>query len=410
MKKILLLSGIHICHNPRVVKEADALAEAGHEVTVLGMPSLARLREEDAETAKDKKWKFIEVPGPASPGMAGRRIYRGVAKKIADSLARAFSWQTEAQLGGWRRDLLRVALRNPADLVVAHSAATLWVAWALHQKGQPVAADFEDWFSRTHEKSPQFPDVVIERLEKKILGIAKHVSCPSEAMAERIGQRFGRKPAVIYNSFPAQSAAALASSPGPDGPKVLWISQALGPGRGLETLLRALELCEPTFTVTLVGNPQGNYQDLLKRMIPPRWTRRLEFRGQVKDREVMDLVSAHQVGLALEPAHPENKDLTCSNKIFQYLACGLAVIATKTKGQTEIAEKTGEGVSLVANGSSSELAGALQALVSDPQKLQRARSNSWETARMKLGWGLEKIRLLRLFAASLAVEPNHAKT
>lgn len=81
MKKILLLSGIHICHNPRVVKEADALAEAGHEVTVLGMPSLARLREEDAETAKDKKWKFIEVPGPASPGMAGRRIYRGVAKK-----------------------------------------------------------------------------------------------------------------------------------------------------------------------------------------------------------------------------------------------------------------------------------------------------------------------------------------
>ena len=34
--KVVLPSGNPLCHNPRVVKEAEALASAGHEVEVLG--------------------------------------------------------------------------------------------------------------------------------------------------------------------------------------------------------------------------------------------------------------------------------------------------------------------------------------------------------------------------------------
>jgi len=35
LKKVLILTGIHLCNNPRVIKEATALAEAGFEVEVL---------------------------------------------------------------------------------------------------------------------------------------------------------------------------------------------------------------------------------------------------------------------------------------------------------------------------------------------------------------------------------------
>ena len=35
MARILIISAGHLCRNPRVVKEADALGRAGHDVTVL---------------------------------------------------------------------------------------------------------------------------------------------------------------------------------------------------------------------------------------------------------------------------------------------------------------------------------------------------------------------------------------
>ena len=36
MAHIGIVTGAHLCRNPRVVKEATALREAGHRVTVLG--------------------------------------------------------------------------------------------------------------------------------------------------------------------------------------------------------------------------------------------------------------------------------------------------------------------------------------------------------------------------------------
>ncbi len=45
MAKILILIGAHICTAPRPQKEAEALANAGHDVTVAGFwsdPNLAK--------------------------------------------------------------------------------------------------------------------------------------------------------------------------------------------------------------------------------------------------------------------------------------------------------------------------------------------------------------------------------
>ena len=48
------------------------------------------------------------------------------------------------------------------------------------------------------------------------------------------------------------------------------------------------------------------------------------------------MIATYDVGLALEPNTPLNKDLTISNKILQYLNAGLAVFATPTQGQREV--------------------------------------------------------------------------
>lgn len=384
------------------------LSAAGHEVEVLGMNTLPHLVEEDIQLVRGRKWKYTAVPGPLDPLNQGKTFRYRVSRRMANELAARTGIQTAAQLGGWRRDFLIEALARNADLTVAHSAVTLWVVRELMRRGRKVAVDFEDWFSREHEKAPWHPDKVIAKLEKEVLAGASHATCTSEAMAEAIGKAYGRKPEVVYNVFPLAGAPKPAPEPGPDGPKVLWISQALGPGRGLETLVEALQFCEPKFGVTLTGNPQGNYQADLKTRIPAVWRNRVFFQKQVKDQEVLAHIAKHHIGLALEVRSPEARDLTVSNKMMQYLLCGLAVVATETKGQTEIAQQAESAVRLVRQGNAKGLAEILIAWSNDKSKLAVSREQARKKAKERFCFEKEEGRIRAFFQKDIS-QSGHSR-
>jgi glycosyltransferase involved in cell wall biosynthesis len=378
-----------------VVKEADALAGAGMEVEVLGMNSLPYLTDEDRDLVAGKKWKYTAVSGPLDPAKRGKAFRNRLIRRLANGLADKTGIQTAAQLGGWRKDLLRQALARKADLTIAHSAATLWVARELMKRGRKVAVDFEDWFSREHLQTGWYPNRVIARLEREVLVGASHATCTSEAMAEAIGAAYGRKPEVIYNSFPLAEAPQPAADPGPDGPEVLWISQVVGPSRGLELLAGALKQCEPCFQLTLVGDTQEGYEQKLRGLLPDHWRGRVRFQRQVKSEEVLGLVGKFHIGLALERREPESRNLTATNKILQYLLCGLAVVATKTRGQEEVAQAAKGAVRLVEQGDENQLAEALTGWARNAEELQQARQAARKAAEEKFSWEVEA-RKLRL--------------
>src|SRR5690606_18129969 len=58
--------------------------------------------------------------------------------------------------------------------------------------------------------------------------------------------------------------------------------------------------------------------------------------GTVPNDELIFRIAEHDVGFALENSEIKSRDLTITNKMFQYLQGGLAVIATSTKGQREV--------------------------------------------------------------------------
>ena len=383
-----------------MVKEADALAEAGHQVEVLGMNSLPHLVNEDLELVRGRKWKYTAVPGLLDPENKGKTFRYRISRRIANELAARTGIQTAAQLGGWKKDLLRAALKRKADLTVAHSASTLWVARELMKSGRKVAVDFEDWFSREHDKAQWYPDRLIAGLEKEVLAGASHATCTSEAMAEAIFKAYGRKPEVVYNVFPLADAPRPSPDPGPEGPKVLWISQALGPGRGLELLVDSLQFCAPRFALTLVGNPQGAFQERLSDRIPPIWKPVVSFKRQVKSSEVLNLVARHHVGLALEPKNTPNHDLTSSNKIFQYLLCGLTVAATSTQGQEEVAQLSIGAVKTCNSGDPKALANILMGWAENPEKLQHDRAMAKQAAIKQFSWEHESGKIVRLVSRS----------
>jgi glycosyltransferase involved in cell wall biosynthesis len=115
----------------------------------------------------------------------------------------------------------------------------------------------------------------------------------------------------------------------------------------------------------------------------------------VKSEEVLGLVGKFHIGLALEKLKPESRNLTVTNKILQYLLCGLAVVATKTRGQEEVAQAAKGAVRLVEQGDENQLAEVLTGWARNAEELQQARQAARKAAEEKFCWEVEA-RKLRL--------------
>src|SRR4051794_39649554 len=140
MSKIVILSGNHLCHNPRVLKEADALSDGGHTVEVLGGWIDPALAERDKELLSTRSWIFTPVVNASASALSGRLRWKRarLARSVAERVHRYAGLENVLQLGyGWS-SLLAAARSRSADLFIAHSEAGLAVADRLQRDGAKV--------------------------------------------------------------------------------------------------------------------------------------------------------------------------------------------------------------------------------------------------------------------------------
>jgi len=301
-------------------------------------------------------------------------------------------------------------LRRPADLYIAHSEPGLAVAADLHRRGRRVAVDMEDWFSEDllPEARRNRPLPLLRRLECELLTASTFASCPSRAMSRALKEEFGGPaPAVIYNAFAWAERRSL------DGlyedrtdrrrPSIHWFSQTIGAGRGLEDLLAALPQMIFPADVHLRGNPVAGFAAWLAERTPEAWRGRIFVHGLVPNHELLSRVAEHDIGFAGEMQYCRNKDLTVSNKLLQYLLAGLAVVASDTQGQREVAEQAGEAVLLYPPGEGGGLATQLNALLGSPERLNRAKAAAMAAAEQTFCWERQESVLLRGVNRALAL-------
>jgi glycosyltransferase involved in cell wall biosynthesis len=114
------------------------------------------------------------------------------------------------------------------------------------------------------------------------------------------------------------------------------------------------------------------------------------------------MIARHDIGLALEPTDPPSRNLTITNKFFQYLNAGLAIIASDTAGQREAfaaAPHIGEIVSLA---NPALLATRLDALLGDPHRLTGMKAAARRAAETHFGWDKTAPWLLRFVEEACA--------
>lgn len=408
---IVLLSGNSLCHNPRVFKAAGALALAGYDVQVLGAWLEPEFKARDKMLIAGALFRFVPVLDCTLPGFpaAAAQIFRRARRKAANVLHGLTGLEGAHQLGLTVRAMLARARHLDADLLIAHSEPALYVASALLRRGRRVGVDMEDWFSE--DLLPQArharPLRLLCAMERDLLVRGAYASCPSRAMSEALAMEHGCKPpSVIYNAFPL---AEWAASDGlrkerRDGgvASICWYSQTIGPGRGIEDLVAALPLLKGEVELHLRGRMLPGMADWITARLPEARRRRVFFHPLVANAELLSRVAAHDIGFAGEQTYCRSRDLTVTNKILHYLMGGLAVVASDTAGQREVANQASCAVELYEPGNSQALAAALDALLASPERLRRAKAAALEAAQRTFCWERQESALLAAVIRALS--------
>lgn len=414
MANILILISKHLCTAPRPHKEATTLAKAGHEVTVRGFWFDPELVKRDRALMANKKWRFEPILD-FQPNHSFNNWKTRFQSRLARERFQRFHAFSPELLGYGTKAMLKAAHQSRADLTIVHSEAGLWVGHQLLNEGFRVGVDFEDWFSEDllPEARATRPIAKLKELESRLIRECSYCLTTSNVMAEAMAEAYNApKPAVIYNTFPWAEREKIdhqqRDRQNLNIPSLHWFSQTIGPGRGLEILFEALPHLEIPVEVHLRGDYPERSRQWLESRVSRQWRNRIFIHSTVPNAELLSRISEHDIGLGLEVPHCLNRQFTITNKLFQYLQAGLAVIATNTAGQREVfAQAPGIG-QLISSNDHIALAQSLNTLLNDPKKLNTAKANSLEAAQNLFSWEQQADKLLSLVDLALSKEyKNH---
>lgn len=409
-KKILILSSSHLCRNPRVVKEATTLGAAGYDVTVMSVSTVPRFDQMDRDLMRGRPFARVTLdcmPHPEGPEF--RRFVQRASTWAARAALRHLRIESVATLGP-ARPLLRLARAFSADLTIAHTEIPLWAAAKLMRDGRRVAVDFEDWYSEDllEDDRRTRPLRLLRKAEAFALRRAAYVSVPSVSMAAALLNTYaGSRPLVLRNTVPLPMLTRSAQPGASPAPILAWFSQTIGPGRGLEQFFAAWSQTKNPSRVVLIGDERPGYVASLLGGLATERRARVQVRPLVTPDELTALLAGYDIGLALEPATPRNKDVTISNKVFQYLAAGLALVASETTGQREVlAAEPGCGL-LVPLEKPDVFSAQLDQLLGDPVRLRACQQAARDAAEREYCWERDAPRLLKAVARILP-DPTRA--
>lgn len=408
--RICIVSTAHPSHNPRVVKEADALSGAGYRVRLVTRQHSALFAGWDEALLRRRAWTMRALPLQRS---AALRVRRKLARRAAESLARVLgpcAGLAELTIEPLAPELFGLACLEPAELFIAHNLGALGPAAAAAWRfGAPFGFDAEDLHSGEvpNAERGSFEHRIARRLEGRYLPRARYVTAASAPIAERLVELYRiAPPTPVHNVFEWAERERLDGrrlDRRSDALSVCWFSQVVGLDRGLQDLIRAVGVLDLPVQVHIRGTLRPEVERELTQLARAVGAASaLHFHPKVPPDELLSRVAEHDVGAALEVPVSENRRLTVTNKLFVYALAGLSLLATDTPGQRSVMQQMPGAGALYAPGDHQALASHLRALIESPERLSAQRARALEHARRRFCWEVEQRALLDRIDRALA--------
>ncbi len=373
-----------VAHDTRVRREASALADAGHEVTVVHLPP------PDAILATEE----------TAFGLRAATLRRGRLR-----LPHAARLGTEAT-----RIALGAAATRP-DAIHAHDAAMLLPGLLAARRGRAkLVYDSHELATGVPYRRGAWP-AVVAATERLGAPRADATITVSDGIAARLDERYRlRQPPTVVRNLPdlpppgATPAPALRRELGiGDAPLVLH-QGAVAAGRGCETLLRAIVLL-PDAHLLFLG-AEGAYAEGLHGLAGALGlSERVHFLDPVPPRALLSHTAQADVGVSLLEDSCENHRLALPNKLFEYVAAGLPVVVSDLPEVGRLVRERGIGRCSNPTDPASVAIALREALRMADEDETHARLRA---AAAELSWTKEKGRLLSVYAGLSDNGQGHA--
>ena len=361
---MLVVSDLRI--DPRVEREARALAAAGFSITVL-CPDISRppLREVPID------W--------------GSSIAFHLLSWEAASFIHHFPW-----VGG--QQMFHAASKYRPMAFHCHDLTTslMGLAAARHS-GAACICDFHEWYSEnvswdaktlTYIPHPFMKKAIYRLVERLVMRSATEVITVCESISRELSHQFssGRRTVQVIRNIPPIRGVPIAGSSSlrrdlripDDGFLLLW-QGGTGPTRLLEPIIEALRLV-PNVTFVIRGPSLelfgDGYRSLSKQLGVEN---QLVLLPPVKSAEVVEAAVGADAGIWTLPNLSKNFYYALPNKIFEYMAAGLPVLAANFPEARKMVEENGIGLCFDPYDPHS-IAAQIRRLIYEPGIAERCRS------------------------------------
>jgi hypothetical protein len=402
-RRICLVSPGNLAANPRLVKEADALQEAGYAVTAVVSDYSIGLRSFDEEIVSHAQWNVVRAPRLSRERYVGAAA-RNVARMIASIGASVPVPIAVRACGGPAGALEDAAGAVPADLYIAHYVAALPAAGAAAQRhGALLGFDCEDFHSGEGGTGAVEARRMkwVRTIEGAWLPRCRHLTAAAPLIGEAYASLYGvATPATVLNVFPLDMAPTQpVASRQPGAPlRAYWFSQTVGLDRGLQPFLQAMARATTRVELDIRGDDPWGHGETLRAM-----ARDLGVADQFRilplaaPEEMVRLAAPYDVGLSLETDVSENRRLCLTNKLFTYLLAGIPTLMSDTPAQRAVAPDLGAAAAVISLADPAGIAAALDRLAGN---LDAARAEAFSLGRERYNWEVEKHVLLNSVAAA----------
>jgi glycosyltransferase involved in cell wall biosynthesis len=399
---ICLITPGHLASTPRVVKEADALAEAGYRVHVVFARTFPAADPLDADILGTAPWGHTRVEAIRGPGVVARRVLRRVCRRLVVRPRFATLLIAARANGAEALHLSTVAARLPATLYLGHCLPGLAAAaLAARHRQARYGFDAEDFHDAETERVLQDP---AERtsaalIQRGLLAGCAHLTASAPLISRQFEESYRVRPRTVLNVFPLAQAPRPPAEPGavtPERPaRVYWFSQTIGPGRGLEAVVTALGRVRTPVELHLRGFPAQGYAERLRALaVRAGLSRPIRFLPPGPPGEMARLAAQADLGLSTEIPSPPNRNLCLTNKIFIYLLAGIPQMLSDTRAQCALAPELGEAAFLADLERPDGVAARLDDFFGDPGRVAAARRRARELAASRYCWEVEKAAFL----------------
>lgn len=406
-KKIMIVTTGQPAANPRVMKEYESLVKHNYNVKVIY--TYAAKWSHDIDQAKFekgllKKDDFILAGGTplTSPVkyFFSRVFFRLCKMMMTVAPIRFFRDMAVARPSF---ALQIVARRHKADLYITHYVGAIPAAASAAKKHNvPFSFDAED-FHRGEPVYYKSQKEHVSRVEDHYLKNAFYISGASPLIADAYARLFPGKNVItlnnVFNRRFIQPQKKMAYSTEPL--KLFWFSQNIGPNRGLEIIIEAMNIVGSGLSLHLLGNNKNEeyYRSLLAQSNMPD---QIHIIPPVMPEEIFKVAARFDIGLASEMPLSVNRNICLTNKIFTYLLAGNCILASDTAAQKALMDTYPQIGMLYKSDNAATLAAHITKFVKDRSLLHQYHINALEIGSKVLNWEIEEKKFIKEVEAALA--------